>query len=51
MISANGDDLFFLTVKVLDNNNIMVPEAKNNIAFEISGPQKLLQLIMEIPRI
>ena len=36
-ITADGRDLSFITVKVLDKNNILVPYADNLISFEISG--------------
>jgi len=37
VISADGKDLSFVTVKVLDQNGIMVPYADNLIHFEIKG--------------
>ena len=37
-IEANGKDLSFITVKVLDNNGNLVPDAANLIQFEIEGP-------------
>ena len=37
IITADGRDLSFITVKVLDKNNILVPYADNLISFEISG--------------
>ena len=36
-ITADGRDLSFITVKVLDKNNILVRYADNLISFEISG--------------
>jgi beta-galactosidase len=37
-ISADGRDLSFVTVKILDKNGIPVPDADNLVRFEISGP-------------
>jgi len=37
IITADGRDLSFITVKVLDKNNILVRYADNLISFEISG--------------
>lgn len=37
MIAANGEDLSFVTVKVLDERGTLVPHADNLIHFEISG--------------
>ncbi len=36
-ISADGSDLSFITVKVLDENGNLVPDADNLINFEITG--------------
>jgi beta-galactosidase len=41
-ISANGRDLSFITVKVLDKNNIMVPYADNLINFKVSGEGRIV---------
>ena len=37
VIAADGKDLSFVTVKVLDQNGILVPQADNLIDFEIKG--------------
>lgn len=37
IIKANGEDISFVTVNVLDKNNNLVPDAANLIQFEISG--------------
>jgi beta-galactosidase len=37
MIKADGRDLSFITVKVLDKNGVPVPDADNLIHFTISG--------------
>lgn len=36
-IAADGYDLSFITVEVLDNNGIVVPNAGNQISFEVKG--------------
>ena len=36
-IKANGEDLSFVTINVLDKNNNLVPDASNLVQFEISG--------------
>ncbi|MXV51835.1 DUF4982 domain-containing protein [Pedobacter sp. HMF7647] len=41
-IAANGSDLSFITVRVLDKNGNMVPQANNNIAFSIAGPGEIV---------
>jgi len=37
-IKANGADLSFVTVKVVDKNGTVVPAADNLIKFDVSGP-------------
>ncbi len=41
-ISADGRDLSFVTVKVLDKNGVMVPYADNLVNFKISGQGKIV---------
>lgn len=41
-IDADGNDLSFITVKVVDRNGIMLPQADNNISFSISGPAEIV---------
>jgi beta-galactosidase len=36
-IDADGSDLSFITVKVLDKDGNLIPEASNNISFSVSG--------------
>jgi beta-galactosidase len=38
VIHADGQDLSFITVEVLDANNVLVPNSSIPITFEISGP-------------
>lgn len=37
-IAKDGKDLSFITVRVLDNKGIPVPDANNQITFSVSGP-------------
>ena len=41
-ISADGQDLSYITVKITDKNGLMVPRSKNRIAFEISGAGEIV---------
>ncbi|WP_421889632.1 beta-galactosidase GalB [Marinoscillum sp.] len=41
-IKANGTDLSFVTVKVLDEKGTLVPYADNLISFELEGPGKIV---------
>ncbi len=41
-ISADGEDLAFITVKVTDKNGLTVPGAINTIRFSIEGPGEIL---------
>ncbi|HZM01379.1 MAG TPA: beta-galactosidase GalB [Candidatus Saccharimonadales bacterium] len=41
-ISADGEDLSFVTVKVLDGKGLMAPRASNRIHFEIEGPGEIV---------
>src|SRR5690606_19424485 len=41
-ISADGRDLSFITVSVVDKDGNLVPTATNRIGFEISGPGKII---------
>ncbi|MCI0661465.1 MAG: DUF4982 domain-containing protein [Acidobacteria bacterium] len=40
-IKADGQDLSFVTVRVADQDGLLVPRAKNRIRFEISGPGEI----------
>ena len=40
-ISADGTDLAFVTVSILDQAGLVVPNAKNALRFEISGPAEI----------
>jgi len=41
-ITANGDDLSFVTVSVADKDGMMVPRSMNLLKFEISGPGEII---------
>jgi beta-galactosidase len=41
-ISAGGEDLSFITVEVVDENGIMVPDAGNQVQFEIEGDARIV---------
>jgi beta-galactosidase len=41
IIKADGSDLSFVTVKIVDKNGIVVPHADNLINFQISGEASL----------
>ena len=41
-IKADGKDLSFITVKVTDQNGLMVPNAKNSLSFSIEGPGEIV---------
>ncbi|MEO8403251.1 MAG: beta-galactosidase GalB [Chitinophagaceae bacterium] len=42
IIKADGEDLSFITVRVLDKKGLLVPQADNKIQFEISGPGEIV---------
>ncbi|RDW76791.1 Beta-galactosidase [Aspergillus mulundensis] len=41
-IAADGEDLLFVTVEVVDAEGIVVPQADNLIHFEVSGPAEIV---------
>jgi beta-galactosidase len=41
-VRADGQDLSFVTVRVLDERGVLVPRAKNRIRFRIQGPGEIL---------
>lgn len=41
-ISADGEDLCFITVKVADKNGLLVPDADNKIQFSVEGPGEIV---------
>lgn len=49
VIKGNGADLSFETVRVLDVNNVLVPDADNLISFEISGPGEIMATDNGVP--
>lgn len=42
VINADGLDLSFITVKVFDNNGLVVPNANNNLSFSIEGAGEIV---------
>jgi beta-galactosidase len=41
-IKADGSDLSFITVRVVDKNGTVVPAADNLVSFEVSGPGSIV---------
>jgi beta-galactosidase len=41
-IKADGTDLSFVTVKVVDKNGTLVPAADNLVKFEVTGPGSIV---------
>ncbi|MFN3852260.1 MAG: beta-galactosidase GalB [Spirosomataceae bacterium] len=41
-IKSDGEDLAFVTIKVTDKNNWVVPDANLNVAFSIEGPAEIV---------
>jgi len=41
-IAADGQDLSYITVTVADKHGLLVPQSKNHIKFEISGPGEIV---------
>lgn len=41
LITADGKDLSFITVRVLDEKGMLVPQANNQITFAVSGPGEI----------
>lgn len=42
VITADGDDLSFVTVTVTDQNGLLVPNAKNALSFSVEGPGEIV---------
>ena len=42
VIKANGQDLSYITVELVDDNGIRNPKAENPVKFEIEGPGKII---------
>ena len=41
-INADGEGLSFITVRVMDSNGLLVPNASNRIEFSIEGPGEIV---------
>jgi beta-galactosidase len=48
-IQASGQDLSFVTVKLVDENGIRNPKSENLVNFEISGPGKIVAVASSNP--
>lgn len=42
MIAADGQDLSFVTVRVLDKSGLMVPRTHNSVKYTLSGPGEII---------
>ena len=40
-LKADGDDLAFVTVKIADENNLLVPRSQHRITFTVEGPAEI----------
>jgi beta-galactosidase len=41
-INGDGEDLSFITLKIVDSNGLPIAQAVNTISFEISGPGEIV---------
>jgi len=41
-IKADGKDLAFITVRVVDSRGVLAPRADNDISFEVTGPGEMI---------
>jgi beta-galactosidase len=41
LIKADGQDLSFVTAKIVDKNGTLVPDADNLVTFELMGPARI----------
>ncbi|BCM90661.1 beta-galactosidase BoGH2A [Abditibacteriota bacterium] len=44
VITADGQDLSFITVSINDADNLLVPRAQNSLRFQISGPAEIVAI-------
>jgi beta-galactosidase len=42
VVHADGTDLIFITVKIEDKNNLLVPRSNNQLNFSITGPGRII---------
>jgi beta-galactosidase len=42
VVHADGRDLIFITVRIEDKNNLLVPRSSNQINFSIAGPGRII---------
>ncbi len=50
VLPMGQNDLAYFNIEVLDENGMLVPNAKNKVEFEISGPCKLQSVASENPK-
>jgi len=48
-IQADGQDLSFITIEILDENGVRNPNSENLVNFEISGPGKIVAVASSNP--
>ncbi len=41
-IEADGQDLSFITVEIVDKDGLVVPDAENRLSFELKGPGRIV---------
>ena len=41
-ITADGQDLSFISVTIVDKNGLLIPRSKNHIEFALKGPGKII---------
>jgi len=41
-LKADGDDLAFVTVSIVDDGGLVVPRTKNHLKFQVSGPGEIV---------
>jgi len=42
IVKADGKDLIFISVELIDNDGLAVPTANNNVKFEVEGPGEII---------
>jgi len=42
VVNADGTDLIFITVRIEDKNNLLVPRSNNQLNFSIAGPGRII---------
>jgi beta-galactosidase len=44
LLNADGNDLAFVTVSIVDRAGLVVPRTKNHLKFQLSGPGEIVGL-------